>query len=259
MERALLGSRLAMSRLRTMLRAHCDDVQLLRAESRANVRSENSMTPELAKLVAELREAALFNAWQNPDIAKQTLQAQAAAAIESLQRERDEAEAGRVSMGETYAELCVMLVRAGYTSFGKASDALALLITDRDDAKTDYHQQHKKHIDELERRVAAEQALSAERQARETAERLHDEEIAKRIAAVQARERAEADAELLRGLRELCGYFQDGGERTVKLFQDDACRDYHIEVDKRHWCADSWSGVIMEAIAALTPEASHDR
>ncbi|HYE38182.1 hypothetical protein [Methylocaldum sp.] len=40
----------------------------------------------------------------------------------------------------------------------------------------------------------------------------------------------EKDAELLKGLRRLCGYVQDGSAETVSIYQDDATRDWGVRV-----------------------------
>ena len=49
------------------------------------------------------------------------------------------------------------------------------------------------------------------------------------IADLRARcEKAEKDAERLRAIRELCGYVEDGSEQTVRIFQDDATKDWLV-------------------------------
>ncbi len=45
-----------------------------------------------------------------------------------------------------------------------------------------------------------------------------------------------ADKERLRGLRELCGYVENGSDTVVTLFQDDATKDWFCKVGKTsHW------------------------
>lgn len=71
------------------------------------------------------------------------------------------------------------------------------------------------------------------------------------IADPAAVKRTLKDAARLQGLRELCGYFQDGSDVTVRLYQDDACGSYHINVGKRHYFDEhSWFGALDAAIDA---------
>jgi len=41
-------------------------------------------------------------------------------------------------------------------------------------------------------------------------------------------EKAEKDAKRLHAIRELCGYVEDGSAQTVRIFQDDATKDWFI-------------------------------
>lgn len=61
--------------------------------------------------------------------------------------------------------------------------------------------------------------------------------------------------ERMDGLRRLCGSFMNGGDTVVSIFQDDACRSYHVKVGKRLYSDDgSWSGALQKAIDANPEE-----
>ena len=61
---------------------------------------------------------------------------------------------------------------------------------------------------------------------------------------------AKKDAERLKGLRELCGYVEDGSSQTVTIAQDDATKDWIIRWnDRAGWVfSTSFKGVIDEAM-----------
>ena len=61
---------------------------------------------------------------------------------------------------------------------------------------------------------------------------------------------AKKDAERLKGLRELCGYVEDGSSQTIRITQDDATRDWIIRWnDKAEWVfSSSFKGAIDEAM-----------
>ncbi len=58
------------------------------------------------------------------------------------------------------------------------------------------------------------------------------------------------DAERLKGLRELCGYVEDGSSQTIMITQDDATKDWIIRWnDKAGWVfSSSFKGAIDEAM-----------
>lgn len=50
-------------------------------------------------------------------------------------------------------------------------------------------------------------------------------------------------------LRDVCGYIENGGGSTIKIFQDDATRTWHLYVgDKSYW-DETFQGVIAKAHA----------
>lgn len=57
----------------------------------------------------------------------------------------------------------------------------------------------------------------------------------------------------LRGLRELCGYVENGSDTVVKIFQDDATKDWLIKAgsgaNEHRWIASSFNGVIDAMMA----------
>jgi len=59
---------------------------------------------------------------------------------------------------------------------------------------------------------------------------------------------AEKDAALLKGLRGLCGYVENGSNETVSIFQDDATRDWVVRVDNRRYYRDSFTEALTIAI-----------
>ena len=58
------------------------------------------------------------------------------------------------------------------------------------------------------------------------------------------------DAERLKGLRELCGYVEDGSSQTMRITQDDATKDWIIRWnDKAGWVfSSSFNGAIDAAM-----------
>lgn len=65
-------------------------------------------------------------------------------------------------------------------------------------------------------------------------------------------ERLKRDAELLRKLRKLMGYVQDGSHITVELYQDDATYTYCITVGKVTYYGDSFEQAINTAAKEIT-------
>lgn len=68
------------------------------------------------------------------------------------------------------------------------------------------------------------------------------------------------DAKLLEGLRRLCGYIENGSDTTVRIFQDDATREWGIGLgsglsprSKTYYDA-SFRGALQKAIDANPPE-----
>ena len=61
---------------------------------------------------------------------------------------------------------------------------------------------------------------------------------------------AKKDADRLKGLRELCGYVEDGSSQTIRITQDDATNDLIIRWnDKAGWVfSSSFNGAIDEAM-----------
>lgn len=53
---------------------------------------------------------------------------------------------------------------------------------------------------------------------------------------------------LYKGLRELCGYFQDGSDTVIKIMQDDATRSFHLYVDKKWYHGESLEEALTSAI-----------
>ena len=67
------------------------------------------------------------------------------------------------------------------------------------------------------------------------------------------------DGQRLTGLLELCGHYQDGSSQIVKLFDDDATGDYHVNVEnfgnnKKRFIGMSYRDAIDQAIEA-NPDA----
>ena len=63
------------------------------------------------------------------------------------------------------------------------------------------------------------------------------------------------DAKRLRGLRQLCGYVEDGSSDTVSIVQDDATREWIVRVGKKNWYhGESMMQTIDAAIAAKLKE-----
>lgn len=63
--------------------------------------------------------------------------------------------------------------------------------------------------------------------------------------------------QILDGLRHLCGYVENGTDCTVKIYQDDATKTWHVVVGKStNWFdGDSMSQALRKAIEA-TPNDS---
>ena len=61
---------------------------------------------------------------------------------------------------------------------------------------------------------------------------------------------AKKDADRLKGLRELCGYVEDGSSQTIRITQDDATNDWIIQWNgKAGWVfSSSFNGAIDEAM-----------
>ena len=61
------------------------------------------------------------------------------------------------------------------------------------------------------------------------------------------------NAKRLSGLRELCGHVEDGSSCVLKIFQDDATKDWFImQDDKRTAYGRSFESIIDAAIKELT-------
>jgi hypothetical protein len=71
--------------------------------------------------------------------------------------------------------------------------------------------------------------------------------------AINDPQRNAADAVLLRALRRLCGYYEDGSGTAVTIMQDDATREWVLKVGQRSFYAPSFESVISEA-ALATPD-----
>ncbi len=60
------------------------------------------------------------------------------------------------------------------------------------------------------------------------------------------------DAEtLINGLREMCGYVENGTETTVRIGQDDATKEWIVWVGKRWFHGSSMRGALRSAIDEL--------
>ncbi len=55
------------------------------------------------------------------------------------------------------------------------------------------------------------------------------------------------DAARLKGLLELGGYYQDGSHETIRLYQDECTRTFHVAVGKRNYYGPSWEQAIDAA------------
>lgn len=60
-----------------------------------------------------------------------------------------------------------------------------------------------------------------------------------------------AEANMLRGIRLLMGYVENGTSETVSLGQDDATKSFFVRVGKRHYHSSSFSGALEEAMKDL--------
>lgn len=66
------------------------------------------------------------------------------------------------------------------------------------------------------------------------------------------------DANLLQGLRELCGYVEDSSQAVLQISQDDASREWCLCIrEKTRYHATSFRGVIDEAIATEKQTCEH--
>jgi len=54
-------------------------------------------------------------------------------------------------------------------------------------------------------------------------------------------------AYLYQALRDMAGYVENGGSTTVKIFQDDATRSWHVYVGKNSYFGDSLDQAIEKA------------
>jgi hypothetical protein len=64
------------------------------------------------------------------------------------------------------------------------------------------------------------------------------------------------DKELLDGLRDLCGYVEDGSSARVTILQDDATKDWFLLVDSRTIAySTGFRSVISDAIDIYKGEA----
>lgn len=92
--------------------------------------------------------------------------------------------------------------------------------------------------------------------------RMHREQLAVVVAALRAYATAPSetadskDAVRWRALKKLAGYYQDGSQQTVKLYQDDALRSCFIEAGRKTYGTDgsSFNSAIDEAMKDLTDE-----
>lgn len=93
-----------------------------------------------------------------------------------------------------------------------------------------YHDQRMKDVEEIAFLKSAQKTLGAERDA----------------ARIES-ESNKRSALLFELLETLCGHWQDGSSQTVKIFQDDATREFILNVGKRQYTAGSLAGAITEA------------
>ena len=77
----------------------------------------------------------------------------------------------------------------------------------------------------------------------------HAVEIAEKAVARLKDARLRYDTELVDGLRNLCGYTQDGSATEVLIFQDDATNDWCVKVGKRSFFGRSFHAAIDAAMA----------
>ena len=64
------------------------------------------------------------------------------------------------------------------------------------------------------------------------------------------RDEVEKDAARLKGLRELCGFVQNGSDTVIKIFQDDATREWVVKVGEESYCGRSFGTAIDAALLA---------
>lgn len=62
------------------------------------------------------------------------------------------------------------------------------------------------------------------------------------------------DADRLKALRELCGYVEDGSCQTVKLYQDDATKDWFCDAGRKSMWSESFNGAIDQHFSAPVGE-----
>jgi len=66
-------------------------------------------------------------------------------------------------------------------------------------------------------------------------------------------EQAINDSSRLKGLRELCGYIENGGGQSVSICQDDATKDWCVSVDHKHYVhGNSFTSAIDAALDKST-------
>ena len=68
--------------------------------------------------------------------------------------------------------------------------------------------------------------------------------------ASSSRDEVEKDAARLKGLRELCGFVQNGSDTVIKIFQDDATREWVVKVGEESYCGRSFGTAIDAALLA---------
>lgn len=54
------------------------------------------------------------------------------------------------------------------------------------------------------------------------------------------------DKQRLDALRELCGFVENGSDATVRIFQDDATRDWFIKCGQKRFDSNCFRGVLDE-------------
>lgn len=57
------------------------------------------------------------------------------------------------------------------------------------------------------------------------------------------------DDERISALRRMCGYVENGSETTVKIFQDDATREWFVKVGNREYHDTTMLGALDTAAA----------
>ena len=93
----------------------------------------------------------------------------------------------------------------------------------------------------LEQSLIETAPLTPEQQADVDAHMARKERVARNITTINK-------AILLDGLRALCGYVENGTDSTVKIYQDDATKNWCVMVGKRGYYNDSFESVLDDAI-----------